>query len=147
MQKRDGDAGYDLYAMTEGDIVIKKHKTVLIPTGQKVAIESNRMVGFIKERGSTGVLGMKASAGVVDSNFRGEILVFLYNATHKTIVITEKVEKVKETMFKIYYPKSKAVAQMVLLEMPDVVQNDLTDEEFAEKVNTERGEGMLGSTN
>lgn len=147
MQKRDGDAGYDLFAVTEGDIVIKKHQTVLIPTNQRIAIESNRMVAFVKERGSTGSLGMKVSGGVVDANFRGEILVLMYNGTHKKLIITDKVDKVKKTWFRTYYPKSKAIAQMVLLEMPDVICNRLSDEEFAEKVNTERGEGMLGSTN
>lgn len=147
MKKRDGDAGYDLYARTEKDIKIKKHKSVLIPTNQRVAINSTDMVGFVKERGSTGVLGMKVSSGVIDSNFRGEIQVVLYNGTHKTIVITDKVEKAKETMFRIYYPKSKAIAQMVLLSMPSVTVAEVSDVEFEKFENTERGTNMLGSTN
>lgn len=148
LKKRSGDAGYDLYAMSDRDIVIKRHETVLVPTGERVAITDIDIVGFIKERGSTGSIGMKVSAGVIDSNFRGHIFVAIYNTRNKRIVITDRVEKVKETPFTIYYPMSKAIAQIVLLKMPDVTVNSVDDEVFErDYMNTERGENMLGSTN
>ena len=77
--KRDIDAGYDIYANFEEDyIVIMPHESKLIPTGFKTIIPSTHYAQIF-ERGSSGVQNLKFNAGVIDSGFRGEWKVCLYN--------------------------------------------------------------------
>ena len=87
--KEDENAGYDIYANFEEDfLVIPPHKTVLVPTGIASAVPE----GFylqVQERGSTGKIGMKYSAGVIDSGYRGEIFIALSNINDKEIIISK----------------------------------------------------------
>lgn len=80
---RDGDAGFDLvYSGTE---------TIRLQTGQQHAFETGVVleipygsVGLIKPRSGLAVkFGIDTLAGVVDSNYRGEVLVILTKATTK----------------------------------------------------------------
>ncbi len=74
-------AGADLYALTDGEMVIKPNETVLVHTGIVVEIPEN-LVGLIYAR--SGLASKKGLApankvGVIDSDYRGEIMVALYN--------------------------------------------------------------------
>ena len=74
-------AGADLYACLESPVVVEPGKTVFIPTG--IALEVPRgCAGLIYARSGLACkrgLAPANKVGVVDSDYRGEILVALYN--------------------------------------------------------------------
>ena len=90
-------AGADLYAVCDGDVVIEPGKTVLIHTGLAMEIPVG-CGGFIFAR--SGLASKKGLApankvGVVDSDYRGEIIVALHN--HGTVAQTvESGERVAQ---------------------------------------------------
>ena len=74
-------AGADLYAAISEKITIEPQKTVLIPTGIAMEIPDG-FVGLIYAR--SGLASKKGLApankvGVIDSDYRGEIMVALHN--------------------------------------------------------------------
>ena len=144
--KREGDAAYDIYANFEQDnLVIMPHETKLIPTGLRSSF-SKDLVIILKERGSTGSKGMGVRMGVIDSNFRGVWQVGITNHNEKPIVITkeEKTEALEDDY--IVYPYKKAICQAVVLQLPEV-EVSAVPVEVIKNDTTERGEGMLGSSN
>lgn len=117
-------------------------QTKLIPTGIASAF-SKDYVGIIKERSSTGVKGIKVSAGIIDSGFRNEIFIAIYNGNDRTIRISKKeILRYDE----IYYPYNKAIAQLLLLPVPKFDIIELSYKELLD-IKSERGLDMLGSTN
>lgn len=79
--KHIGDAGMDFYAYNNW--VIKPHLTEVVSTGIGVIIPKS-YVGLLKPKGgSHWMLG----AGVVDSNYRGEILFKVVNTSDRPISI------------------------------------------------------------
>ena len=74
-------AGADLYACLEEDIVIAPGETKKIPTGIAMELPVG-YAGLICARSSMGTkkgLAPANKVGVVDSDYRGEFLVFLHN--------------------------------------------------------------------
>lgn len=74
-------AGADLYACLESAIEIPAGQTVLIPTGVAIELPQNT-VGLVYARSSLATKANLAPAnkvGVIDSDYRGEIFVPLYN--------------------------------------------------------------------
>ena len=74
-------AGADLYACTEGEVVIPPHSTAVIPTGIAVELPIG-FAGLIYAR--SGLAPKKGLApankvGVVDCDYRGEVKVALHN--------------------------------------------------------------------
>ena len=120
-------AGVDLYSVSDEEITIKAHETVMIKTGLAMEIPVG-YAGFIFAR--SGLASKKGLApankvGVVDADYRGEIMVALHNHTNedKTIEAHERI------------------AQMVIMPFlrADFVQvSELSD--------TVRGAGGFGST-
>lgn len=102
--KEKENAGYDIYACFDKDfLVIPPHSTKLIPTGIASAISDKYYLG-VAERGSTGKIGMKYSAGVIDSGYRGEIFIGLSNINDVPIVISKLTrEELLEKYGKIGY--------------------------------------------
>lgn len=87
--KDDENAGYDIYSCFDEDyIAILPHSTKLIPTGIASAM-SDKYYLQVQERGSTGVIGMKYGAGVVDSGFRGCIFMCINNVNDRPIIISK----------------------------------------------------------
>ena len=87
--KNEEDAGMDIYSCFDEDyMVILQHSTKLIPTGIASAI-SDKYYLQVQERGSTGVIGMKYGAGVVDSGFRGSIFMCINNVNDRPIIISK----------------------------------------------------------
>ena len=74
-------AGADLYALPEGDIVVKAGETVLVHTGIALEIPQG-YGGFIFARSGIATkrgLAPANKVGVIDSDYRGEIKVALHN--------------------------------------------------------------------
>ena len=124
----DSSAGADLYAMIDSTLSINPNETVVIPTGIAMAIPEN-YVGLIYARSSLGTkkgLAPANKVGVIDSDYRGEIKVVLYNHSSKTQTIEP----------------NERIAQMVIT--PFVKGNFIETNELDE---TTRGTGGFGSTN
>ena len=76
-------AGADLYALPGDDIVIPAHATVMIHTGLSMEIPEG-YCGLIFARSSLGVkkgLAPANKVGVIDADYRGEVMVALHNHT------------------------------------------------------------------
>ena len=77
-------AGADLYACTDKDIEIKSGETAFIPTGLAMQIPTG-LVGLIYARSGLACkrgLAPANKVGVIDSDYRGEIMVALHNHTN-----------------------------------------------------------------
>lgn len=154
-EKRNEDAGYDIYACFAGDWMnIKPHETVMIPTGI-ASVFSSKYVAVLKERGSTGTKGIGQRAGTIDSGYRGEWLVPVTNHNDIPIVILKEdaedkwleeieVHGLTKDDF-IVYPYNKAICQMLLLPVPRVDVVKISKEKL-EAAKSERGKGRLGSS-
>lgn len=166
--KSAGNAGYDVYACFDEDsMIIPSLETVMIPTGIASAMNEKYYIQ-IEERGSTGCKGMKKSAGVIDSSFRGEWFVAITNCDKKDIIISklskdelfdkygtvipgtqEKAIKTKDVWYikgaTVIYPYEKAIAQAVVHEVPQMDIREIPYEKL-KNIPSERGEGKLGSS-
>jgi len=74
-------AGADLYACLEAAVTIAPHKTLLIPTGLAMEIPEG-WAGLIYARSSLGTkrgLAPANKVGVIDPDYRGELMVSLHN--------------------------------------------------------------------
>ena len=146
--KRVEDAGWDIYAnFVEDWIEIPPHTNKLIPTGIASAFDSDWAV-ILRERGSTGVKNLKISAGVLDSGFRNEWFVCLYNGNDRPVCIAKYLngEQSPENKKAIIYPYDKAIAQALLIPVPVVEVEEISYEEL-QQIPSERGMGQLGSSN
>lgn len=154
-EKRDEDAGYDIYACFKDDwIGIEPNETVMISTGIASAFDSS-YVAVLKERGSTGTKGMGQRAGIIDSGYRNEWLVPITNHNNIPIIILKDEFKFKwiETIEKlnlsvddfIIYPYEKAICQMLILPVPAVEIKTISKTELT-SIESERGMGKLGSS-
>lgn len=146
--KRVEDAGFDLYPCFDEDwIRIDPHTSKLIPTGIASAFDPNWALVF-RERGSTGVKNMKVNAGVVDSGFRGPIFVSIYNGNDNPLFIAkyETGEQSPEPKDAIVYPYSKAIAQALVVPVPEVNVEEIPYD-VLKQIPSERGTGMIGSSN
>ena len=146
--KRVEDAAMDIYACFDEDwIGIDPHTSKLIPAGIASAFDPEWAVVF-RERGSTGVKNMKINAGVIDSGFRGEYFVSLYNGNDVPVYITKYMdgEQMPEDKTAILYPYSKAIAQALVVPVPAVNVQEIPYAEL-QQIPSERGIGQLGSSN
>ena len=120
-------AGADLYACLDADVTIAPAETLLIHTGLAMQIPEG-LVGLIYAR--SGLASKKGLApankvGVIDSDYRGEIMVALHN--HGTIPQTiSDGERIAQIVFAPYYAAEFSVV------------DELDD--------TSRGTGGFGST-
>lgn len=142
--KNEEDAGYDIYACigTMEEIIIKPGERVRIYTGIATAFDK-KYVALIRERGSTGSICLSVRAGVVDSGYRGEWLLFFNNTSNKDIIINHEVDEVTEMFGTICYPAKKAVAQFILTRayhLESEVVDDIT------QFDSIRGDGKLGDS-
>lgn len=81
-RSRQGDAGYDLYALH--DCLLGPGQSDTIKTGIGIALPSYS-VGLIWPRSGLSVKhDIETGAGVIDSNYRGDITVKLYNHGKET---------------------------------------------------------------
>jgi len=143
--KRPEDSGYDMYScFTEDSILLEPGDIKLISTGIATAFPSDYVL-FIKERSSTGSIGLATRMGVIDSGFRGEIMIGLNNTSKVPIMITREVSSVMREPGLIKYPYTKAIAQAVLCVIPGLDVRELDYDELL-KINSDRGIGSLGAS-
>lgn len=113
------NAGYDIYGIFEGNNdenrIVKPHTTKLIPTGIACALPS-KYYFQVEERGSTGSKGIKKSAGVIDSGYRGEIFIAITNSTNNYLVFGDKDSYIAE-------------AKAELQKWQNIDENNMTDED------------------
>ena len=88
-------AGSDLYALLDEDIKIKSGETVIIHTGIAMQIPDG-YAGFVFARSGIATkrgLAPANKVGVIDSDYRGEIMVPIHNHSDKTqeIAVGERV--------------------------------------------------------
>ena len=153
--KDTDDAGFDIYGIFKEDlIVVKPGDIIKVDTGIR-SVFSPKYYAQVEERGSTGSIGLKRNAGVIDSSFRGIWAIFLNNTTNKTIILYDDESYVPDTIVNkklhdmfIFYPMSKAIAQVIFIPIANGEGShgeEVSEEEvLAEK--SDRGEGMLGSS-
>ena len=123
---RAEDAGLDLPSLD--DITILPGGSAVISTGIHVAIPLN-WVGIIRDRSSVASRGGVTAAGVIDSGYRGEVKVLVFNLGKK------------ELSFK----RGERIAQLISL--PHMPYNQSVEVETLEDLgDTERGHGGFGST-
>jgi dUTP pyrophosphatase len=119
----ESDAGFDLYA-SHGTI-IEKHTHKLIKTGIAMQIPKG-YVGLIWPRsGMAYKHGIDVFAGVIDSGYRGDIGVILYNSQYSDYNVE----------------KGDRIAQLVLQKVEDFELVEVSDLN-----NTDRSEAGFGST-
>ena len=143
--KRDEDGCYDIYAHIAEDFIIPSHTNELVPTGLYSAFDEKYRIA-IRERGSNTKANMIVMAGQIDSGYRGEWFVSIYNGCNKDIILSNDVDKVFDSGGAIYVPTSKAIAQFAVEYVPDVVISEISVDEL-QKIDSERGMGALGSSN
>lgn len=146
------NAGYDIYPCFDDDyIIIRPHHTKLIPTGIACAVRDCYYLQ-VQERGSTGSIGMKYGAGVIDSGYRGEIFIAITNTNEVPIMIAREADKnmteidviISETNA-ILYPYEKAIAQLIVHRVPKMDEREIDYEELR-TIPSQRGTGILGSS-
>ena len=125
--KTKGSSGMDLMAFLESSIKIVPNSSALIPTGISVAIPNDVEIQIRPRSGlaAKSNIGVLNTPGTIDSDYRGEIKVILFNHGSKEFIVNNK----------------DRVAQIVL--MP-VLKVDF--EEVDDLPETVRGLGGFGST-
>ena len=151
--KVEENAGYDIYSCFDEDyILIEANHTKLIPPGVAWA-SSTKYYLQIEERSSTGTKGIKKSAGVVDSGYRGEIKIAITNAnTNPLIFINISEEEFKEKYPELLkdnpllYTTKKAIAQGIIHKVETMDVEEISFEELS-KIPSQRGDKGWGSSN
>ena len=121
-----GSAGIDLFNNTDKDITIKPGEYAIISTGFYVEIPEG-YVGLLFARGSLGYkygCTLTNSVGVIDSDYRGEVMARITNISQESHTIKA----------------GERCVQLVIVPVPDT---EYIEEELN---NTERGTNGFGST-
>ena len=125
--KTYGSSGVDLSAFLEKKVVIKPNSSELIPTGLQVAIPEELEIQIRPRSGLAAKesIGVLNSPGTIDSDYRGELKIILFNHGKEDFIINN----------------GDRIAQMVLV---PIVKMEF--EEVDSLPNTVRGQGGFGST-
>ena len=125
--KTEGASGMDLMALVKKPINLKPNSSCLVPTGLAVAFSSDFEIQIRPRSGlaAKNSISVLNTPGTIDSDYRGEIKVILFNHGKNDFLINNK----------------DRIAQMILT---PVIKMDL--EETDDLPETIRGEGGFGST-
>ena len=122
-----GSAGLDLFACIEAPEKIPAGGSALIATGISAAIPESS-VGLVFGRSGLGIkhgIVLSNSVGVIDSDYRGEIMVGLRNLSDKDYIVN---------------PEDR-IAQLVIMPVMALIPTEVSDLD-----QTVRGTGGFGST-
>ena len=125
--KTNGASGMDLLAFIEKPINLKPKTSSLVPTGLSVAFSEEYEIQIRPRSGlaAKNNISVLNTPGTIDSDYRGEIKVIIYNHGEKDFIINS----------------GDRIAQMILA---PVAKIEL--EEIDNLPETIRGEGGFGST-
>ena len=125
--KTEGSSGVDLSAFLNEKVVIKPNSSELIPTGLQVAIPEELEIQIRPRSGLAAKesIGVLNSPGTIDSDYRGELKIILFNHGDKDFIINN----------------GDRIAQMVLV---PILKMEF--EEVDNLPDTVRGQGGFGST-
>ena len=125
--KTEGASGMDLMAFIDQPIKLAPKSSCLVPTGLSVAFSKDYEIQIRPRSGlaAKNNISVLNTPGTIDSDYRGEIKIILFNHGNKNFIINNK----------------DRVAQMILI---PVHKMDL--EEVDNLPDTLRGEGGFGST-
>ena len=125
--KTDGSSGIDLMAFLESPINLKPQESELIPTGISIAIPKDTEIQIRPRSGlaAKSNISVLNTPGTIDSDYRGEIKIILFNHGKEDFVINN----------------NDRIAQMIL--MP-IIKAEFEEVENLPK--TLRGSGGFGST-
>ena len=125
--KTEGASGMDLMALLNEPINLKPNSSCLVPTGLAVAFSSDFEIQIRPRSGlaAKNCISVLNTPGTIDSDYRGEIKVIIYNHGNKNFTINN----------------GDRIAQMILA---PVVRMEL--EETINLPETVRGKGGFGST-
>ena len=123
-----GSAGLDLCACIDEPVTLEGGDTAVIPTGIAIALPSADYGAFVFPRSGIAVkhgIGLLNSVGVIDSDYRGEIMVGVINQVKEAYTIQP----------------GERIAQMVIMPV-----SMMPVEKVTELDDTDRGAGGFGST-
>ena len=125
--KTEGSSGMDLMAFVENSIKIAPRNFALVPTGISVAIPNDVEIQIRPRSGlaAKSNISVLNTPGTIDSDYRGEIKVILFNHGSKEFIVNN----------------NDRIAQMILMPVLKIDfegVNDLPE--------TIRGSGGFGST-
>ena len=125
--KTDGASGMDIMAFIKEPISLKPNSSCLIPTGISVAFSNDFEIQIRPRSGlaAKNNISVLNTPGTIDSDYRGEIKVILFNHGNSNFLINNK----------------DRIAQMILT---PVIKMDFEETDNLPK--TIRGEGGFGST-
>ena len=125
--KTDGSSGVDLSAFLDKEVIIKPNSSDLIPTGLQVAIPEEFEIQIRPRSGLAAKesIGVLNSPGTIDSDYRGELKIILFNHGKEDFIINN----------------GDRIAQMVLV---PIIKMEF--EEVDSLPDTVRGQGGFGST-
>ena len=125
--KTEGASGMDLMAQVKKSINLKPNSSCLVPTGLAVAFSSDFEIQIRPRSGlaAKNSISVLNTPGTIDSDYRGEIKVILFNHGNNDFLINNK----------------DRIAQMILT---PVIKMEF--EETDDLPETVRGEGGFGST-
>ena len=125
--KTEGASGMDLMALVKEPVNLKPNSSCLVPTGLAVAFSNDFEIQIRPRSGlaAKNSISVLNTPGTIDSDYRGEIKVILFNHGKSDFLINNK----------------DRIAQMILT---PVIKMDL--EETDDLPETIRGEGAFGST-
>jgi len=125
--KTSGASGMDLMAFIEKPIKLSPKSSCLVPTGISVALSEEHEIQIRPRSGlaAKNNISVLNTPGTIDSDYRGEIKIILFNHGNSEFIINNK----------------DRVAQMILV---PVLKMDLEEVEILP--DTLRGKGGFGST-
>ena len=125
--KTNGASGMDLMAFIKEPIKLAAKKSCLIPTGISLAMSDDYEIQIRPRSGlaAKNNISVLNTPGTIDSNYRGEIKIILFNHGSSEFVINN----------------GDRIAQMILMPV-----NKMDLEEVENLPDTLRGKGGFGST-
>ena len=125
--KTEGSSGMDVMAFLESSVKITPNSSALIPTGISIAIPKDVEIQIRPRSGlaAKSNISVLNTPGTIDSDYRGELKVILFNHGSKEFIVNNK----------------DRIAQIILT---PVIKMEL--QEADELPGTVRGEGGFGST-
>jgi len=118
------DAGMDLFALEE--VYIRANSDAIIKTGLRCKF-SNGFVMIFKDKSGRSVKDkLTVGAGVIDSEYRGELMIHMYNNSNRNVTINKGEKAAQFVIFPIWIGQPYEINEI--------------------SIETSRGEGGFGSS-